>query len=151
MPDIYLLDSGPLGFYAHSNAKLRRPIHEWVMQAKRQQAIVYIPEVTDYELRRKLTHLVITGKAPADRLDRLDDLAIYCDFLRVSSSMWKSAAQLWAQLRKMGQPSTNEYALDVDVLLAAQAREVSGTVVTMNSRHLANLCPTLNWSQPSTR
>jgi predicted nucleic acid-binding protein len=148
MPDIFLLDTGPLGLYAHSNGKFRRPIHDWVKQVTIQKGLVYIPEVTDYELRRKLTHMVITGRAPAERLDRLNDLTKQCTFLPVSSVMWKRAAQLWAELRKQGLPSTDENALDVDVLLAAQALEVNGTVVTMNTRHFAPHCPVLLWPQP---
>lgn len=52
------------------------------------------------------------------------------------------AARLWAEARFLGLPTASEESLDGDVILAAQAIMASGTVVTMNRRHLARFVDT---------
>jgi predicted nucleic acid-binding protein len=106
---------------------------------------VYISEVADYEVRRELTRLIQAGKMPASRLTRLDQLVDLCNYLPVSTAMWRRAAALWADARQQGTPTAGMAALDSDVLIAAQAVEVSATVVTNNPVHLGRWAPVLAW------
>src|SRR5947209_10702971 len=124
MATIYLLDTGPLGLLAHDRPARRVPIQAWLVQEITAGASMYISEVADYEVRRELTRLIRAGQLPANRLNRLDQLASLFTYLPVSTSMWQRAAQLWADARVHGFPTANPAALDADVLIAAQAGEV---------------------------
>jgi predicted nucleic acid-binding protein len=79
--------------------------------------------------------ICFAGQLPASRLDRLNQLAGLFTYLPVSTVMWKRAADLWADARQHGLPTAAPAELDADVLIAAQAAEVGGTVVTTNPGH----------------
>jgi hypothetical protein len=50
---------------------------------------------------------------------------------------------LWAEARLQGLP------LDGDVILAAQAVAVNGTIVTANRKHLSRFVPAKEWTEIS--
>ena len=56
------------------------------------------------------------------------------------------AAELWAEARKRGQPTADPKVLDGDVILAAQALQVGGIVVTDNIGHLSQFVDARRWS-----
>jgi predicted nucleic acid-binding protein len=144
----YLLDAGPVGILCHSNPARRAALQQWLQQQIGAGALIYLPEVADYEVRRKLLHLVHRKQATPASLTRLDDLTRLCDYLPVSTAMWREAARLWSDARVQGLPTTADVALDSDVLLAAQALAVGGTVLTMNPKHLARFVPVQIWPIP---
>ena len=141
----FLLDSGPLGLLAHDRPAQRLPIQAWLVQQMSAGANVYVSEVADYEVRRELTRLVLSGQLPASRLTRLDQLTAVFGYLPVSTAMWKRAAELWADARRHGRPTANPAALDADVLIAAQAIEIQATVVTSNPTHLGQWVTIQTW------
>ena len=145
MTTSFLLDSGPLGLLAHDRPAQRLPIQAWLVQQMSAGASVYVPEVADYEVRRELTRLVLSGQLPASRLSRLDQLIAVSGYLPVSTAMWKRAAELWADARRHGRPTANPAALDADVLIAAQAIEIQATVVTSNPTHLGQWVTIQTW------
>ena len=145
MPNAFLLDTGPLGLLAHDRQSIREPIQSWLIQQLTAGATVYLSEVADYELRRELIRLVRANQMPASRINRLNQLASLFTFLPVSTSMWKRAAEMWADARKHGKPTADPAALDADVLIAAQAVEVQATVVTSNPGHLAQWVTIQTW------
>jgi len=55
------------------------------------------------------------------------------------------AASLWAQTRAEGQLRGSEENLDVDVILAAQARQAGGQIITTNERHFRNIADVFDW------
>lgn len=57
------------------------------------------------------------------------------------------AAQFWAQARKRGRATADPKELDVDVILAAQAHEVRGVVVTENVGHLTLIVEAKEWGE----
>src|SRR5438067_1260963 len=120
MPTNYLLDAGPLSLLAHSNPKRRQQVEQWINQAISRQDSVYIPEISDYEVRREFELNIQIGQMLPTVLQRLDQIAHVCIYLPISTAMWKKAAQLWAQARQLGQPTAHEHELDADVILAAQ-------------------------------
>ena len=146
MATTYLLDTGPLGLLAHDRPARRIPIQAWIVQEISAGATVYISEVADYEVRRELTRLTRSGQLPASRLGRLDQLASLCTYLAVSTAMWRRAADYWADARLQGMPTAGGAALDADVLVAAQASEVSATVVTNNPIHIGRWVPVRVWT-----
>lgn len=106
-----------------------------------------LPEIADYELRRKLLHLVRTGRASTSSLQRLDALGRTLDYLALDTPTMRRAAELWAESRAAGTSTAPPAALDGDVILAAQALQVSGTVVTENRRHLSRFVPVTSWME----
>ena len=145
MTNSFLLDSGPLGLLAHDRPAQRLPIQAWLVQQMSDGATVYVSEVADYEVRRELTRLILSGQLPASRLARLDQLAAVFSYLPVSTVMWKRAAELWADARRLGRPTASPAALDADVLIAAQAIEIQATVVTCNPTHLGQWVTIQTW------
>jgi predicted nucleic acid-binding protein len=146
MPAILLLDSGPLGELCHSSPGIQGRVQAWQVQVLTNGDTVYVPEVADYELRRKLLHLISHSQAQPISLARLNQLAAVFDYLPVSTDMWRAAAQLWADARTQGTPTAPDAALDADMLLAAQARAVGGTVITTNTRHLSRFVQVIDWT-----
>jgi predicted nucleic acid-binding protein len=55
------------------------------------------------------------------------------------------AAQLWAEARLNGLPTDASSAMDGDVILAAQAKALSGMVLTTNKKHLSRFVPVAVW------
>lgn len=57
----------------------------------------------------------------------------------------RMAATLWAQTRAKGELRGPDESLDVDVILAAQAKQVGGHVVTANEKHFKHLVGVFDW------
>lgn len=74
---ILLLDTGILGKLCHPNRRESRPVVLWLealLTAQNRPIQVIVPEIADYELRRKLLHLIYAGQASPQSIDRLDEL-----------------------------------------------------------------------------
>ena len=91
---------------------------KWLALRAEEGAELVVPEIIDYELRRELLR---AGKsASVARLDALIHNRLIT-FVPIDSSAMRRAAELWAQARRHGKPTAPGDALDVDVILAAQA------------------------------
>lgn len=107
-----------------------------------------IPEIVDYELRREL----LRGRKTR-ALFTLDSLALRMVFLPVSTPVMRQAAEFWAIARQRGFPTADDRALDVDVILAAQARFIEETwqqevvVATANARHFSRFVTAREWQE----
>lgn len=135
-----LLDSGPLGQIAHPN---RNPeVAQWYRQALMHNVRLYVPEIADYETRR---NFMLEDLSAA--LIRLDGLQNVLTYLPLDTRTIRTAARLWAEVRKEGRPTAHPMALDGDVILAAQALAVGGIVVTDNAGHLARFVETRTWRE----
>jgi predicted nucleic acid-binding protein len=134
-----ILDTGVLGHVVHPR---KHP------EAKRWLAAivgvheVLVSEVCDYELRRELIRI-----GALRSLDRLDELERELRYVPVTTSVWRSAAQLWALGRRAGRPTADEASLDGDVLLAAQARAEDAVIVTTNARHFELFADARLWTE----
>jgi predicted nucleic acid-binding protein len=115
-------------------------ILSWLTGMIREGTEVIVPEITDYELRRNLLLEGLTGS-----LRRLDHLKAVLNYLPLSTPTILRAAAFWAQARKQGKPTVDPKELDVDVILAAQALEAGGIVVTENVGHLALFIEAWDW------
>ncbi len=62
-----VLDTGPLGKISHPRPN--REIANWLERLLREGAIIYIPEIADYEVRRELIRAGL--QESVNRLDRL--------------------------------------------------------------------------------
>ncbi len=117
MSMVILLDAGPLGLITNPRASQEtRDCNLWLELLVLKEVQIKIPEIADYEVRRELLR--------ADKFNgirRLDDLQKYLDYVPLTTQSMLKAAQFWAQVRKQGMPTTDNKALDGDVILAAQA------------------------------
>lgn len=99
--------------------------------------IIFIPEICEYELRRSLLLNKLNLKEPGEKaLLRLEELLKNIEVIKINSNILKTAAQLWAEARSKGYSTAGDKAIDADVILAAQALDLSATVITENRKHL---------------
>ena len=140
-----LLDSMVLGQLCHPRQTLSQPAWEWVndvLDVGNDQ--VFLSELCDYEVRRKLLHLVKQGQETRKSIERLDALATVLEYLPIDTTTMQKAAEFWANARSRGKPTAPEPALDGDVILSAQAALIGGMIVTSNRKHLSQFVPTLD-------
>lgn len=145
---LLVLDSGILGKVCHPLHPENTPLALWIESLLQSRtSSVVVPEITDYELRRKLLYLVrFKGTREARlSLDRLNEFVSYARYLPLHSGVMHVAADLWAAARGTGQKTADDKALDVDVILAAQALDCGGQIVTTNRKHLKRFVSVFDW------
>ena len=105
-----------------------------------------VPAIVYYELKRELLRARKTVSAA--RLDAFTDAAPG-RYVPLSDEALRLAAELWAKSRLQGRPAADAKALDVDVILAAQALSFGAPVViaTTNAKHLAPFVAAKEWSE----
>jgi predicted nucleic acid-binding protein len=135
---LIVLDSGPLGLLSNPSRAGRAPAaRAWASTRLHRGDRFVVPEIADYEVRREL---VRAGRTPA--IARLDELCAAFGYLALTTAAMRTAAELWADARNEGRPTAADAALDGDVILAAQTRNLSEgvrertVVVTTNTKHL---------------
>lgn len=133
-----LLDAGPLGKIAHPRPNPE--ITEWLQDILSGGNEVIIPEIADYEVRRNLLLSQLTKS-----IERLDQLKKFLTYLPLTTDAMLKAAELWADVRKTGQPTADPKELDADVILAAQAISSNAVVATENVRHLSRFVEAKHW------
>jgi predicted nucleic acid-binding protein len=138
-----LLDSGPLGLLA--NPRLTPPTSaalQWLGQLIAVGRRVLVPALVDYEVRRELLRLNAVRS-----LQSLNALVGQLEFLVESPSDLRLAAEFWAKARQGGFPTASDPALDIDVIIAAQAvgLGVPAIVATGNVGHLSRFVAAELW------
>lgn len=133
-----VLDTGPLGRISHPRPN--REITKWLVDLLKGGAIVYIPEITDYEVRRELLRASLHQS-----IRRLDELKSVLTYLPIDTEAMLKAAELWAEARNRGVPTADPKELDADVILAAQAMQIGGSIATENVGHLGLFVEARNW------
>jgi predicted nucleic acid-binding protein len=146
MNRLILLDSGPLGMVTNPKAKgLPLACQQWLKTLLKRGERFAIPEIADYEVRRELLRANLLKS-----VRRLDHLTQTLEYIPIQTDTMLLAASLWAEVRKMGQPTADPKALDGDVILAAQAQilvnEMTEVMIaTTNVGHLSRFATALNW------
>jgi predicted nucleic acid-binding protein len=142
MKRMILLDTGPLGKITH----LRRfpEFTRWLKRLTDAGEDVFIPEISDYELRRGLLR-----RNDLVRIQRLDDLHTLLRYVPLTTAAMRKAAEFWADARRRGYATAPDLALDGDVILAAQAATLGGNTViaTENVDHLSRYTAAFPWDQ----
>ncbi len=149
MPLRLLLDSSILICAIRPEVGENKPVAETILHLLEDPYLdICVPEIVDYELRRKLLHMGHYQRQARrwarEALVLLDKFGS-TGFLPLTAGTLKMAAALWAQTRSQGQLRGPEESLDVDVILAAQARQTGGQVVTMNDKHFTGLVGVFDW------
>jgi predicted nucleic acid-binding protein len=144
MSAVVVLDTGPLGLV--SNPKQtgdNLACYQWLEALVSQGRRILVPEIADYEIRRELLR---GGKLRG--LRRLDTITTTLEYLPITTLAMRTAADLWAQARRAGQPTAGDDALDGDVIVAAQALSLGVpdiVVATTNVGHLTRFVPAKLW------
>lgn len=148
-PFIYL-DTGPLATITQRKGHPEgEACRAWVTRVLAAGAKIFVPEIADYELRRELIRV---GKSAAvSRLEAFNSFASD-RYVPLTTPAMRLAADLWANVRNQGLPTSSPHALDGDVILAAQVllRGLPFTdvvVATSNVAHLARFVPAKTWDQ----
>lgn len=144
---IILLDSGPLGLITNPKASAQSlACQQWLVEHLSRGSRILVPEIIEYELRRELLlHEKTQG------LQRLEELAADLGILPVTRAVLLQAAIFWADARKQGRPPAHTKALDIDMILCAQAA-VAATfddpvvIATNNTRHLSLFADARPWA-----
>jgi predicted nucleic acid-binding protein len=141
------LDSGPLGLVTQRSRKSADvdACKAWIAALDLAGVSVYVPEVIDYEIRRELLR---AGKTSG--VLRLELLKASVHYLPLSTPAMLRAATLWAEARRRGIVTAAANALDVDVILCAQALTLalpvgSWVIATSNVAHLSHYAPANVW------
>jgi predicted nucleic acid-binding protein len=145
---LVFLDTGTLGMVANPRGTPRAVrCQRWARRLLAAGVRIFVPEICDYEVRRKLIHAGSTSG-----LARLDRLKIGFDYAPITTDVMLEAAELWAAARRAGLSTAPPNALDADVILAAQVIESTGvgdivTVATDNVGHLARFVDAQPWEK----
>ncbi len=152
VPPFVALDTGVLGILTHPDPR-RSPEASaclvWMQSLLQRGAVILLPEISDYEERRELVR-----RASGRSLEKLNALAGVCDYIPLSTSAMRRAADLWADLRRNGRVTADPKELDGDVILCAQVLEAVESrgfsfpdvvVATTNVGHLSWMLPAQQW------
>jgi hypothetical protein len=140
MARLILLDSGPLGLIvrAPSKPQVVRSL-TWLNGLSATGALIVIPEIAHYEVRRELFRIRAVGSLR--RLENALDPSSGFQHLTISTDAIIKAAEFWALLRQRGVPTASPDPLDADAILAGQAALAGqpGDTVTIATTNLAHL------------
>ncbi len=142
-----VLDERPLSLAAQDQSKPEAiAFRKWMIDWIRRGATFYIPEITDYELRRELVRAAKTESLV--RLDALPQIGIY---LPLTTAQMREAARLWAHVRNLNLTTADKQALDGDVILCAQALSLGIPadqiiVATSNAAHIGRFLNAAAWA-----
>jgi predicted nucleic acid-binding protein len=144
-----LLDTNILGLVCHPNKTFSQPFLDWSTNLLKRPDLfqIYVPAIADYELRRKLIHLIKKKQASEMGLVYLNQFIESTSYLPLTRNTLLKAAELWAAARLQGLPTASPESLDGDVILAAQAIEIGGVIVTYNRKHLARFVEAKGWEE----
>ena len=150
MREFLFLDSGPLGLITHPQRSAEViAVAEWLSRCLLSGSRVIVPAIVYYELKRELLRAQKT--LSIGRLDAFVNAAPG-RYLPLSDNALRMAAELWAKSRRQGLLTGESKALDIDVMLAAQALSFGAApseviIVTTNAKHLAHFVAAKHWSE----
>ncbi len=149
MSQIVFLESGPLGLLTHPQRSAEvLAVAEWLSRCLLSGIRIIVPAIVYYELKREL--LRANKDFGVARLDAFVS-ASAGRYLPLSDEALRLAADLWARSRQEGQTTADPKALDIDVILAAQALSFVAasevTVATTNPKHLAQFIRAKHWNE----
>ncbi|KYC36933.1 nucleic acid-binding protein [Scytonema hofmannii PCC 7110] len=145
---IVVLDSGPLGILTNPKASsFNLECRSWLLSLQSKGYEIILPEIVDYEVRRELIRVnKLAG------IKRLNDLKMQLKYLPIDTATMLQAAEFWAEARRRGIPTADPKALDGDVMLAAQAKQIEVNddivvIATTNVNHLSQFVDARIWQE----
>jgi predicted nucleic acid-binding protein len=143
MATAVVLDSGPVGDLSNpKNPPHVAACRHWAASVQATGRRVILPEIADYEVRRELLR-----HRSSQGLANLEWLGQQFEYLPLTTTVIRRAAELLAQARQGGYPTAPDPALDGDVILAAQALSLGVPVIvaTVNVVHISRFVPADLW------
>lgn len=137
MNDLFLLDANILSKIVYP--KRNDDIYLWFKEKLDEEILFILTEISDYEVRRGLLHKDL--KNAIKRLDSLKETLIY---LPITTDVMLKSAELWAESRKQGIPTSGLKELDCDIILSSLCLSINGIIITENTRHF-NFVKALNY------
>lgn len=146
---VIFLDSSPLGLLSTPSSANAAPevfrIKQWASDCDVAGHTIIVAESVDYEIRRELLR---ANKASS--ILELDFLKSIFTYLPLTTDVMLKAAELWAQTRQAGKPTSHDENIDIDIILCAQVLTSSYSlsdivVATSNLRHLSLFVPADSW------
>jgi predicted nucleic acid-binding protein len=145
-----VLDSGPLGLLSHPQRSAEvTEVTDWLSRQLLRGRRIIVPAIVYYEVKRELLRARKDGG-----ITRLDAFigATAGRYLPLSDNALRLAADLWATARQEGRPTADASALDIDVIIAAQALSFGPApadvvVATTNAKHLSQFISAKHWSE----
>jgi len=141
------LDSNTPGLLVHPKREGEpKACRVWARAMLRAGWEIAIPEIADCERRRELLRIGSHGS-----IARLNFAKRSNCFLALTSPAILLAAELWADTRREGAPTTGPDRLDIDVILAAQvqlyatALDTAVILATTKVRHLVRFVDARTW------
>ena len=130
--------------YPKGNLDVKAWLQGWLDHAGRARNVdILISAVADYELRRGYLSELHRKDDERKALQRLNQLGVEIGVQQVSARNFLDAAAMWARARRAGKLTAGERDVDWDILIAAQAKEMTEqakglrvVVVTSNTKHL---------------
>ena len=139
-----VLDATPLGTLCHPrNPPPVMACRQWIDDLLAKGRRVIVPEIADYEVRRELIR-----RNSRIALGNLDQLAARLEYVPLTTTAMRLAADLWARARGAGQPTAPDPSIDANVILAAQALSLNTALIvaTGNPSHLIRFVPAELWT-----
>ncbi|MDJ0742465.1 MAG: hypothetical protein QNJ32_03770 [Xenococcaceae cyanobacterium MO_167.B27] len=146
---IILLDTGVLGKICHK--KLDNNITKVLNYLQQEKIGLRVAEISDYELRRNfLLESLDKSIGKLNKFRKTDRLLFF------DTETMIIASEIWAEIRKQGNPTENKDSLDGDVILAAQACQLKEyyeevIILTTNAKDIAKFnylgLKTWDWKQ----
>ena len=121
--------------------------HSWVDDCEDQGHTILVPAICYYEALRELELRQATKQ-----IERLKDFCLLpTRFIPLTTEHLEFAAKLWGRARRRGRPTASDYALDADIILAAQAlslglADTDFIVATTNVKHVGMFVPCDDWT-----
>lgn len=148
---IVFLDSGVIGLVSSPRKTGEaKDCKEWLYRLLSRSIYVVSSDICEYEVRRSLILASLTN--PIQGLENLDDLQEVVDFLPLTKSVMKEAAQLWAIARSQGIQTSDNKNIDADIIIAAQYKLLTEEypsryiiIATTNVKHLECFTDAQEW------
>ena len=146
---IILLDTGVLGKICKNNVE--NNTKKVLRYLEKEKIGLKVAEISDYELRRNFILENLDKSIRKLNKFRKTDRLIFFD-----TETMLIASEIWADIRKQGNPTENKDSLDGDVILAAQAYQLRRyyeevIILTTNAKDIAKFnylaIKTWDWKQ----
>ncbi len=151
---IIFIDTGILGLLSSlNNRKEVIDCKNWLYSFLSKGVNIVSWDICDYEVRRGIL-IGIKSRIKEEGLNNLDELHNLINFLPVSPIILRLSAELWAETRRLGQPTAEINNIDADVIIGATCQllqeEYPGQrliVATTNVKNLSLFVEAKKWTQ----
>lgn len=135
-----LLDTNALIRLCHPtrHAEIEEWLQRWLAYAQAGGDVeLIVSAAADYEARRGYLWKLDKHPDEPKALARLDRFCELLDMYPISVEVLRIAARFWAEARRGGYSTAPERDIDWDVVIAAQAADLTAVVVTNNAGHIS--------------